>query len=153
MKCLTIRQPWATLIACGLKRFETRSWSTKHRGLLAIHAGMGFDRPGATAGSLVQSALAGLGVTDPARELVRGHVIAVTRLIAVHQAAALRVTLDARELALGDYTDGRFAWELQVVERLNQPAPARGRLGLWEWAGAGGASHMTVQRVELDDTS
>lgn len=39
MKALTIRQPWASLIAAGVKTIETRSWSTKYRGPLAIHAG------------------------------------------------------------------------------------------------------------------
>lgn len=38
MKALTVHQPWASLIAAGVKRIETRSWSTKHRGPLAIHA-------------------------------------------------------------------------------------------------------------------
>ena len=40
MKALTIRQPWASLIAAGVKTIETRSWSTKYRGPLAIHAGL-----------------------------------------------------------------------------------------------------------------
>ncbi len=39
MKALTIRQPWASLIAAGVKTIETRSWSTRYRGLLLIHAG------------------------------------------------------------------------------------------------------------------
>ncbi|KQO04623.1 hypothetical protein ASF12_13925 [Paenibacillus sp. Leaf72] len=39
MKAITIIQPWATLIAIGAKQYETRGWSTKHRGALAIHAG------------------------------------------------------------------------------------------------------------------
>ncbi|WP_342351939.1 ASCH domain-containing protein [Lysinibacillus boronitolerans] len=30
MKAITIKQPWATLIALGEKRFETRSWQTKY---------------------------------------------------------------------------------------------------------------------------
>ena len=38
MKALTILQPWASLIACGAKKIETRSWATKYRGALAIHA-------------------------------------------------------------------------------------------------------------------
>lgn len=38
MKAITIWQPWASLIACGAKRFETRSWATKYRGPIAIHA-------------------------------------------------------------------------------------------------------------------
>lgn len=43
MKALTIRQPWASLIAHGVKTIETRSWSTKYRGPLAIHAGHRWD--------------------------------------------------------------------------------------------------------------
>ena len=39
MKALTVRQPWAQLIALGVKSIETRSWSTGYRGPLAIHAG------------------------------------------------------------------------------------------------------------------
>lgn len=38
MKALSVRQPWATLIAIGAKRIETRSWRTRYRGPLAIDA-------------------------------------------------------------------------------------------------------------------
>lgn len=40
MKALTIHQPWAQLIALGAKTIETRSWSTRYRGPIAIHAGI-----------------------------------------------------------------------------------------------------------------
>lgn len=39
MKALTLYQPWASLIALGVKTIETRSWATSYRGPLAIHAG------------------------------------------------------------------------------------------------------------------
>lgn len=42
MKAITIRQPWATLMATDNKRIETRGWNTHHRGPLAIHAGKHF---------------------------------------------------------------------------------------------------------------
>jgi hypothetical protein len=38
MKCLSLHQPWASLLAHGKKRVETRSWAIKHRGPLLIHA-------------------------------------------------------------------------------------------------------------------
>ncbi len=38
MKAITLWQPWASLIAIGAKKIETRSWATKYRGPLAIHA-------------------------------------------------------------------------------------------------------------------
>ena len=44
MKVLTIKQPWATLIMQGDKQFKFRSWQTKYRGELLIHAGKGIDK-------------------------------------------------------------------------------------------------------------
>ena len=44
MKVITIKQPWATLIAKGYKEFEFRTWYTKYRGDILIHAGKGVDR-------------------------------------------------------------------------------------------------------------
>jgi hypothetical protein len=38
MRCLTLTQPWATLVAVGAKQVETRNWSTRYRGRLAIHS-------------------------------------------------------------------------------------------------------------------
>ncbi len=47
MRAITIRQPWASLIAAGAKTIETRPRPTKHRGLVLIHAGAAttFARP------------------------------------------------------------------------------------------------------------
>ena len=44
MKVITIKQPFATLIAEGLKEYEFRTWKTKFRGDILIHAGKGIDR-------------------------------------------------------------------------------------------------------------
>lgn len=38
MKCLSLHQPWASLLVTGAKRVETRSWPIRHRGPLLIHA-------------------------------------------------------------------------------------------------------------------
>jgi hypothetical protein len=48
MKALTLHQPWASLIAVGAKRIETRSWSTRYRGRILIHAGAKSPRRMAT---------------------------------------------------------------------------------------------------------
>ena len=44
MKVITIKQPFATLIAEGLKEYEFRTWKTKYRGEILIHAGKGVDK-------------------------------------------------------------------------------------------------------------
>ena len=41
MKVLSIQQPYASLIMLGFKTIETRSWATKYRGELLIHASAG----------------------------------------------------------------------------------------------------------------
>ena len=44
MKALSIRQPWATLILHGQKDIENRSWATRQRGQVLIHASKGMTR-------------------------------------------------------------------------------------------------------------
>lgn len=44
MKVLTIKQPFATLIAEGVKAYEFRTWKTKYRGDFLIHAGKSIDK-------------------------------------------------------------------------------------------------------------
>ena len=44
MKVLTIKQPYASLIANGIKEYEFRTWKTKYRGEFLIHAGQGIDK-------------------------------------------------------------------------------------------------------------
>lgn len=44
MKVITIKQPFASLIAEGYKKYEFRTWKTKYRGDILIHAGKGIDK-------------------------------------------------------------------------------------------------------------
>jgi activating signal cointegrator 1 len=38
-----------------------------------------------------------------------------------------------QESAFGDYSPGRYAWFLDNIRQLDEPTPAKGALGLWEW--------------------
>ena len=75
MKAISLWQPWATLIAVGAKRLETRSWESRYQGELAIHAA---KRWTADAHDLIQE--------SPFREALQGHrmprgvIVAVVRL-------------------------------------------------------------------------
>lgn len=44
MKVITLKQPWATLVSSGIKKYEFRSWKTNYRGKILIHAGKGVDK-------------------------------------------------------------------------------------------------------------
>ena len=39
-RALTVKQPWASLLVAGIKTVENRTWTTKYRGPLAIHAAL-----------------------------------------------------------------------------------------------------------------
>lgn len=44
MKALSIRQPWASLIVLGIKDIENRTWTTRERGTILVHASKGMTR-------------------------------------------------------------------------------------------------------------
>lgn len=44
IKTLTLKQPWATLVAKGMKIYEFRPWKTNYRGKILIHAGAGIEK-------------------------------------------------------------------------------------------------------------
>lgn len=136
MKALTIWQPWASLVAWGEKRYETRSWTTAYRGPLAIHASV---RP-VEVGNLgvnrfydqafARHGLHGLRDWD---SLPRGAVLCQVDLVDVVRVEDLRGKISTDEESFGDYSDGRFAWKFENIKLLPQPIPAIGKQGLWEW--------------------
>ena len=46
LRALSIKQPWAWLILNGIKDIENRTWQTKFRGTILIHAGKQVDKKG-----------------------------------------------------------------------------------------------------------
>ena len=46
IRCISLWQPWASLMARGHKYFETRSWDTKIRGEVWIHAAKSVEGAG-----------------------------------------------------------------------------------------------------------
>ncbi len=135
MKALTLTQPWGSLVALGEKRIETRSWSTKYTGLLAIHAAKGYPK-WAKETALNEPFRSSLRVSHANYcypELSVGHVLCIVNLMGCRRTEDIRHQLTEKELAFGDYSNGRFAWFLTIVQLYGKPIPAVGHLGLWEW--------------------
>ena len=136
MKALTLTQPWATLVAIGAKRYETRSWYTAYRGPLAIHAAKSFPK---WARALCDKEPFGSILWSQNyrwHTLPLGKILATCRLVRCVPTANMPCTLPGNEEAFGDFTIGRYAWELTEVVMLLEPIPTRGMLGLWEWPGS-----------------
>jgi hypothetical protein len=138
MKAITIWQPWASLIAVGAKRYETRSWETKYRGPIAIHsAKKQFDTNSFFPIELYpfKDAL-GLSHTSSLNNLPHGCIIATAELVncwKIDRNKQMEITPTKQEILFGDWRHGRYAWELANVIMLEQPIKAIGKQGLWNW--------------------
>lgn len=133
MKALTLYPTWAVLIAIEAKRWETRSWPTSYRGPLAITCSARLnddDRAFFDDESYfpVLSAAGFRKITD----LPLGCVVCTALLTQVCATAEIRGSLSAQERAFGCYDDGRYAWHLEGVERLDPVIPCCGNRQLWD---------------------
>jgi hypothetical protein len=133
MKALSLLQPWASLLAGGEKRVETRSWHTSHRGRIAIHASKAFrdeDRMLAIQTKAFYQSLSRLGF-DNTSDLPLGSIVGVGSLVEMQPCVAIVKTLSDKELEFGNYSMGRWAWMFVDLCMFQKPIPCRGRQGLW----------------------
>jgi hypothetical protein len=161
MKSLSLTQPWATLVALGAKTIETRSWATRYRGPLAIHAAKGYG-PGGRRGYFSRCQYdpfkASLGqhlrILDNYNCFAAplGAIVAVCELTAIARVDYYEPQIGVvglwrgpflnfgdhgemlpgePELSFGDYSVGRFIWRFANIHALPEPVPCRGARGLW----------------------
>lgn len=116
---LSVRQPWAELILAGRKTIEVRGWGTDYRGPLWLHTGRHVDP--------AFEAAYGFG------DLFHGGFVGRVELVSVQELD--RVRWDrwrTRHLVVGPLRPPQFGWILRAPQRLTQPLPAPGQLGLFE---------------------
>jgi len=136
MKAISLWQPWASLVSVGAKTYETRHWTTNHRGPLAIHAAK-FRIPDLARLLWQDEFAAALKCLAPncaivtPRFLPFGAIVATCELV---DCARVENVFPGAETIFGDYTPGRFAWQLARVKRLPTPIPWKGRQGFFEVA-------------------
>lgn len=113
MKALTIRQPYAELVARGIKTLENRKQPTTYRGPLVLHAGLSeaWVRP---------------EHRDEWPDMAFGAVVGVAQLRECWALSAMPVTYRT-----DPYANGPYCWLLAQVVRLETPIPWPGAQGLW----------------------
>ena len=148
IKAITLWEPWATLMAQPLerlghppKRIETRSWRTKYRGYLAIHASKRWKEDQRQ--SCYRQPMAGilheLGIVDINQDFNFGCILAIGRVTAIASTGSAKKRLHEMdeagrlELAFGNYQPNRWAWFIGDVMPLPKPVYAKGAQGLWWW--------------------
>ena len=125
MKVITIKQPWATLIAKGYKEYEFRTWKTKYRGDILIHAGKEIDREAMTR------------FKDLNLEYLKGCIIAkakITDCIYVDDNFRKKVISKNPTVYKGlNNTEWRgYGFKIEEVEEI-RPIEINGKLSLWEY--------------------
>lgn len=128
LPAITVRQPWAWAIVHG-KTTENRTWKRPHRGPIAIHAGVGWDKDGAQFpylwGAWRRATAAATPLTPDAPGIHRGAVLAVADLTDICTA---RTGCDCGPWSFA----GQNHWRLANVRPLAEPIPCKGALGLWQ---------------------
>lgn len=117
MRVLTVRQPWAYAILHLGKNVENRSWATRHRGVLGIHAAARVDRE-----AVEMLRCEGLWLPP---ELPTGAIVGTVMLVDVRDALTEPVVSPWA-------TDSAYHW-LVADPHPCEPVPMRGRLGLWRF--------------------
>lgn len=142
MKVITLWQPWATLLAAGKKKCETRSWKTNYRGEILIHAGKKNVLYGARlmpSGAWRRAKECLVGVANRGDIFPTGAIIGKANLVNCvfidEKTAALIREQNPDEYIFGDFTPGRYAWVMENPVFFNEPIPASGKQGLWNWEG------------------
>jgi activating signal cointegrator 1 len=143
-RAITLHQPYASLVAMGIKSRETRSWGTNYHGPLLIHAAKRWDaaieKDVLRAVRLTIDCHFAAGSSQEAISKVPwkgtlGCVLARARLVMVERVPAWGWTpnVDAPEwdFLFGDLSPGRYAWSLADVQPVLPPVPWRGAQGLW----------------------
>ncbi|MBR3840464.1 MAG: ASCH domain-containing protein [Erysipelotrichales bacterium] len=127
MKVITIKQPFASLIAEGLKEYEFRTWKTKYRGEVLIHAGKSVDKE-------AMKRFESLELNYPL-----GCIIAKATLSeCVEVNDELKGKLRSKEnsfVYLGTTENSEwmgYGFKLENIQKID-PIKINGQLGLWEY--------------------
>ena len=122
MKVITLKQPWATLVAEGLKKYEFRSWKLNYRGEILIHAGKGIDKD-------AMDKFKHLNLNFPhSRIVARVNILECNEL---NQEKNKNI-IKQNELVYGHkYNRTGYAWKLEVIEKINDNKDVSGKQGIW----------------------
>ena len=125
MKAISLCQPWASLMALGAKKIETRSWATNYRGQLLIHASKKVVPWKSEISEEVCKALGGTMT-------FYGCLLCVVDLIDCQRVTFFFNVPPKPELLFGDYTPGGFMWITENPRPFDPPLLYRGQQGLFD---------------------
>lgn len=142
MRAISVWQPYASLLAVGAKKVETRHWPA-HAGMVgervAIHASktsrdLDIAHGGLFKQHLDRAADAGrLALVD--NELPLGYILATARLSSCDTMGAdFAQQFTETEITFGWFAPERYAWVFDDLDTFPEPIPWRGAQGVFRVA-------------------
>ncbi len=124
MKALTIKEPWASVIINGYKKYEFRSWKTNYRGKILIHTSLNVEK----------------NMLDRFKDYnikyqpgyIIGEAILTDCILVDSKFNEYLKELNPVVYAKSNHVE-KYAWKLENIKKYDKPIPCKGKLGLWNY--------------------
>jgi activating signal cointegrator 1 len=158
MKIISLLQPFAQLLVQGFKQVETRSWSTKYRGPVFIHASGELNKKMKNFGGISSYDIAVSNehfrkyIPNP-NKMVFGRIIGMVSIDEVFKVGMIpppdpfisKLTLE--ELAFGNYELGRYMWFCSNAREFKRPILVKGTQGLRDYNNTTHCAHCDNGKI------
>ena len=123
MKVITLKQPWASLVAEGIKIWEFRSWKYNYRGEILIHAGVGVDKEAMKKVEL-------LNLEYPQKKIIAK--------VTIEDCLELNDDLNkeicsSNPMVYGNKNRSGFVWKLKNAKKIDIDNTISGKQGIWNY--------------------
>lgn len=132
VRCLSVKQPWASLLVSGVKRFEVRSWAPSRLGKLFVHASgsKAVGLPMLRRDRLYHHALQEAGLEDESAWPISA-IVGMVTVSRVWGPDGRLPRLSKLDRYLCGTIDGMCLWEIGSSTVFPKPIPCPGKLNLW----------------------
>lgn len=121
IRVITLKQPWASLVANGLKIYEFRNMNYSYRGKILIHAGKGFDKDAMER------------VKDYKLDYPTAKILAEVEIV-----DCIKIDNNFNEMinklnspVYGNKKRTGYAWKLENINKINIDKTINGKQGIW----------------------
>lgn len=136
LPCISVAQPFATALVLGKKTIELRSWGTRYRGIMALHAGKRWygerENGKRDAVEMALHTARRLHLPLPLATYPLGTIVGIVRLVRCTTFTPEGYEqLRSQHCSTASWTPNEYGWQFADVQALPAPVSYRGQLGLF----------------------
>lgn len=123
MKVITLKQPWASLVANGYKKYEFRSWKLNYRGDILIHAGKTIDKN-------AMEQIKNLNLEYPSSKILA--IVHIDDCIKLDENINKQICSENHQV-YGNKNRTGYAWKLSNIRKVESQEIISGKQGIWNY--------------------